>query len=108
SLAPSAALSPKKPDEWKTMIITLVGQEIFVDIDEQSITRFDSLNPKLPPRKEWHEPKREPKRPEAGYLGVQNPDPGDVVWFKEVSVRPLPSAIRPYKATFWTKILTGF
>ena len=40
--------------------------------------------------KEWFEPKREPKRPVAGYIGLQNHDPGDVVWFKEVSVRPLP------------------
>jgi len=39
-----------------------------------------------------NEPKREPKRPEAGYIGLQNHDPGDIVWFKEVSVRPLPSA----------------
>ena len=31
-------------------------------------------------------------RPVAGYLGLQNHDPGDVVWFKEVSVRSLPSA----------------
>jgi hypothetical protein len=108
SLAPSSALSPKKQDEWKTMIITLVGHEIFVDLDEQNVTRFDSLNPKLPPRQQWHEPKREPKRLEAGYIGLQNHDPGDVVWFKEVSVRPLPSAVRPYKATFWTKLLTGF
>jgi len=29
--------------------------------------------------------KREPKRPTKGYLGFQNHDPGDVVYFKEVS-----------------------
>jgi hypothetical protein len=28
-------------------------------------------------------------RPETGYIGLQNHDPGDEVWFKEVSVRPL-------------------
>ena len=32
----------------------------------------------------------EAKRPLAGYIGLQNHDPGDVVFFKEVSVRPLP------------------
>jgi hypothetical protein len=90
SLAPSSIVA-KKPREWTTMIITLSGERIFVDLDGQRTTSFDPRSPDLPPRKEWHEPKREPKRPEAGYIGLQNHDPGDVVWFKEVSVRPLPS-----------------
>ena len=92
SLAPSSAISKKAPGEWKTMNITLAGDQIFVDLDGQRITRFDPRSPDVPPRKQWYEPKREPKRPEAGYIGLQNHDPGDVVWFKEVSVRPLPSA----------------
>jgi hypothetical protein len=92
SLAPATAASQKAPDEWKTMVITLAGNKVFVDLDGQRITNFDPASPNLPARKQWHEPKREPKRPEAGYLGLQNHDPGDVVWFKEVSVRPLPPA----------------
>jgi len=88
SLAPSSA-NATKGGEWQTMIITLGGNKILVDLDGQRITRFDPASPDLPPRKQWHEPKREPKRPEAGYIGLQNHDPGDVVWFKEVSVRPL-------------------
>ena len=55
------------------------------------MTTFDPAGPGVPARKQWHEPKRDPKRPEAGYIGLQNHDPGDVVWFREVSVRPLPS-----------------
>jgi 3-keto-disaccharide hydrolase len=90
SLAPTSAVS-KKAGEWQTLIITLAGNRIFVDLDGQRITSFDPASPDLPPQKQWHEPKREPKRPEAGYFGMQNHDPGDVVWFKEVSVRPLPS-----------------
>ena len=43
----------------------------------------------VPADRKWFEPKREPKRPTAGYLGLQNHDPGDVVFFREVSVRPL-------------------
>jgi hypothetical protein len=82
----------KKAGEWRTMIVTLAGEKIFVDLDGQRVTTFDPASPDLPARKQWHEPKREPKRPEAGYIGLQNHDPGDVVWFKEVSVRPLPSA----------------
>ena len=90
SLAPSSS-APKKAGEWRTMIMTLAGERIAVDLDGQRVATFDSGSPDLPPRKQWHEPKREPKRPEAGYLGLQNHDPGDIVWFKEVSVRSLPA-----------------
>jgi hypothetical protein len=72
------------------MIITLEGDRIFVDLAGQRITTFDPASPNVPPRKQWHEPKREANRPQAGYIGLQNHDPGDVVWFKELSVRPLP------------------
>jgi len=78
-----------KAGEWRTMIITLDGMKITVDVDSKRASSFDSASADLPPRKQWHEPKREPKRPEVGYLGLQNHDPGDVVWFKEISVRPL-------------------
>ena len=91
SLAPSSAITKKAPSEWKTLIITLSGDQVFVDLDGERITMFDSHSPDLPPQKQWYEPKREPKRPEAGYIGLQNHDPGDVVWFKEVSVRRLPA-----------------
>ncbi|HEY6167130.1 MAG TPA: DUF1080 domain-containing protein [Verrucomicrobiae bacterium] len=91
SLAASSN-APKRTGEWRTMIITLVGEQILVDLDGQRVTNFDPGSPDVPPRKQWSEPKREPKRPETGYLGLQNHDPGDIVWFKEVSVRPLPSA----------------
>ena len=89
SLARSSGVA-KKAGEWRTMIITLAGERISVDLDGQHVSNFDSASSDLAPRKQWHEPKREPERPEAGYLGLQNHDPGDVVWFKEVSVRPLP------------------
>ena len=63
-----------------------------VNVDGEQVATFDPTVPNLPPRKQWHEPKREPKRPQAGYIGLQNHDPGDIVWFKEVSVRALPKA----------------
>jgi hypothetical protein len=93
SLVPSSGVSQKAQDEWKTMIVTLAGERIFVDLDGQRVTSFDPRSPGLPTRKQWHEPKREPQRPEAGYIGLQNHDPGDVVWFKEVSVRSLPTRV---------------
>ena len=74
------------------MTITLDRTLVLVDLDGQRVTSLDTASPNLPPRKQWHEPKREPKRPEVGYIGLQNHDPGDVVWFKEVSVRPLSPA----------------
>lgn len=92
SLAPTKPV-PSKPGEWRTMIVTLDGEKIFVDLDGQRVTSFDPTSPNLPPRKQWHEPKREPKRPLAGYIGIQNHDPGDIVWFKEISVRPLPHSL---------------
>jgi len=89
SLANSSGTATKA-GAWRTMIITLAGTQITVDLDGKRVSSFDSANPNVPERKQWHEPKREPKRPETGYLGLQNHDPGDVVWFKEISVRPLP------------------
>jgi hypothetical protein len=94
SLAPAAAAAHKPPAEWRTMIITLQGNSILVDLDGQRLTTFDPSSPDIPPRKNWFEPKREPKRPQLGFIGLQNHDPGDVVYFKEVSVRPLPDAVR--------------
>ncbi len=90
SLAPST-FAPKDTGVWRTMIITLTGKKVSVEIDGVPVSSFDPATAKLPERKQWYEPKREPERPEAGYFGLQNHDPGDVVWFKEVSVRPLPA-----------------
>ena len=85
-----AKAAPDKPrDQWREMLITLKGNTVLVDIDGQRVSEFDSEAKDLPPRKQWHEPRREHPRPRKGYIGLQNHDPGDVVWFKEVSVRPL-------------------
>lgn len=92
SLAASAAILKQPPSEWKTMIITLADNRIFVDFEGQRITGFDPAGPLVPRERKWFEPKREPERPKTGYIGLQNHDPGDVVWFKEISVRPLPDS----------------
>ena len=91
SLARSAA-PEKNPTEWKTMVITLKGDLVLVDMDGKRITTFDPTSKDIPRERKWFEPKREPKRPESGYIGLQNHDPGDIVYFKEVSVRPLGKA----------------
>jgi hypothetical protein len=94
SLAPATGTTAKQPGEWKTMIITLAGEMIYVDLDGRRVTTFNPASPDLPPQKQWYEPRRLPRRPAKGYIGLQNHDPGDVVWFKEVSVRPLPAEFR--------------
>jgi hypothetical protein len=92
SLAPAAAPRDKPATEWKTMIITLQGDKVLVDVDGKRLATFDPDSPDVPERDHWSEPRREPKRPLSGYIGLQNHDPGDVVYFKEVSVRALPSS----------------
>lgn len=89
SLARSGAQPAKTFDAWRTMIITLDGEKIHVDLDGRAVTKFDPTAKDLPARKVWHEPRREPRRPTTGYVGLQNHDPGDVVWFKEIAVRSL-------------------
>ncbi len=87
SLAPAAEAPKTKTGEWRTMIIALDGNVVKVELDGQPVTTFDPASKDLPARKQWYEPKRESKRPTSGYIGLQTHDPGDVVWFKEVSVR---------------------
>jgi hypothetical protein len=88
-LARANALPKLRADGWRTMVITLDGPKVFVDVDGQRVTEFDSSKITPPPQRNWTEPKLDKKRPEQGYVGLQNHDPGDVVWFKDVSVRPL-------------------
>lgn len=88
SLAPSSAPPQKKAGEWRTMVVTLSGNTILVDLDGRRVTTFDPESKTVPATRKWFEPKREPQRPETGYIGLQNHDPGDIVWFKEISVRP--------------------
>jgi hypothetical protein len=89
SLAKSTAVRSKPSTEWHTMVITLKGNIVLVDIDGKRVTTFDPNSKDVPQNRKWFEPKREPRRPELGYLGLQNHDPGDVVYYKEISVRPL-------------------
>ena len=56
------------------------------------LPEFDSssLDPQAADRSGEGDPARGP-RPESGYIGLQNHDKNSVVYFKEVSVRPLSS-----------------
>jgi hypothetical protein len=87
-----AAKAQRPPTDWRTMVISHWGNRVLVDIDGRRVTAFDPDSRDIPRDRKWFEPRREPKRPESGYLGLQNHDPGDVVYYKEVSVRPLAGA----------------
>lgn len=82
-----ATANPMKPGDWNTLEITLDGEMILVDVNGVRVNTFNPSNP-VPERQAYYEPERGP-RPTSGYIGLQNHDPGDVVLFRHVSVRPL-------------------
>jgi len=88
-VAKATALPASQADGWRTMLITLKGNQVQVDVDGRRVSTFDSESKDLPTMRKWTEPKLDVKRPQNGYIGLQVHDPGDVVGFKEVSVRAL-------------------
>jgi hypothetical protein len=92
SLSRMTSRPAKPPGAWNTMEITLKDKHILVSINGVPVNDFDSETAAVPKRTQDFEPEREPKRPESGYIGLQNHDDygsGTHVFFKEVSVRPL-------------------
>lgn len=83
----SAGTGAAKAGEWNTMEIALRGDIIDVTLNGKHITHFDPAQP-APKREHDWEPERGP-RPTHGYIGLQNHSDEDVVYFKEVSVKPL-------------------
>jgi hypothetical protein len=81
------ARSGKPGPEWNTMEITLDGPHTIVHLNGVKVTDYTEGQP-VPPRKFSFEPQRGP-RPLEGYIGLQNHGKDDVVFFKEVAVRPL-------------------
>lgn len=78
----------RKPGpEWNTLLITLDGPRTIVYLNDQLVTDYRVGEP-VPPRKFDFEP-YPGVRPNAGYFGLQNHGDDDVVYFKEVSNRPL-------------------
>ena len=80
---------PGKPGpEWNTMVITIDGPHTIVEVNGVKVTDYREGDP-VPPRKFDFEPLLGP-RPDEGYFGLQNHSKNDVVFFKEVSIQPLP------------------
>lgn len=79
---------PGKPGpQWNTMEITLNGLRTIVSVNGVNVTDYREGDP-VPPRKFSFEPYHG-RRPDSGYIGLQNHGNRDVVYFKEVAVKPL-------------------
>ena len=82
-----ALARPGKARQWNTLEITLDGPHTTVRLNGVLVTDYTEGQP-VPPKKFWFEPERGP-RPDQGYIGLQDESAGNVVYFKEVAVKPL-------------------
>lgn len=82
-----AKASPSKPGEWNMMEITLNGERTQVHVNGELVTDFKEGD-EVPEKKIWYEPDRG-RRPVKGYIGLQNHGDEDIVFYKEVSYRPM-------------------
>jgi hypothetical protein len=87
SLTRPLAKTGKPGPEWNTMEITLDGSRTIVFLNGTKVTDYKEGDP-VPERKFDFEPYRG-TRPDFGYIGVQNHSDKDVVFFKEIAVKPL-------------------
>jgi hypothetical protein len=87
SLTKPLAKTGKPGPQWNTMEITLDGPRTIVYLNGVKVTDFKEGDP-VPAKKFDFEPERGP-RPLSGYMGLQNHSDQDVVFFKEVAVKPL-------------------
>jgi Domain of Unknown Function (DUF1080) len=79
---------PGKPGpEWNTMDITLQGPRTMVAVNGVKVTDYTE-GQQVPPRKLWFEGERG-RRPDLGWMGLQNHSDNDIVFFKEVAVESL-------------------
>lgn len=79
---------PGKPGpDWNTMEITLDCPRTIIYLNGEKVTDYTEGQP-VPERKFSFEP-YPGIRPNEGYIGLQNHGDEDIVYFKEVAVRPL-------------------
>jgi len=87
SMVKALARPQKPPGEWNTMDITIDGPHTVVVLNGVMVTDYTEGQP-VPPKKKWYEPNRG-RRPNEGYIGLQNHSDNDIVYFKEVSIKKL-------------------
>ena len=85
-----ALARPLKPTgEWNTLEITIDGPRTVVYLNAVKVTDFREGQAVPPKHPGSVDPDRGP-RPDTGFIGLQN-HPGSEVYFKEISLEPLPS-----------------
>lgn len=82
-----AKATPGKAGDWNEMLITLKADSTIVHVNGVLVTAYKEGDA-VPEKKETYEPDRG-KRPQKGYIGLQNHGGDDVILFKEVSYRNL-------------------
>jgi len=87
SMSKALARPGKGSGQWNTMDITLDGPRTVVVLNGVKVTDYTEGQP-VPPKQFDFEPQRG-LRPNEGYIGLQNHSDNDVVFFKEVAVKPL-------------------
>ena len=87
SLTKPSAKPGKPGPEWNTMEITLDGPRTIVMLNGVKVTDYTEGQP-VPDKKFKFEPERG-RRPNEGYIGLQNHSDNDIVFFKEVAWKPL-------------------
>ena len=92
SLTKPLAKTGKPGPQWNTMEITLDGPRTIVYLNGVKVTDFKEGDP-VPAKKFDFEPERGPRQL-SGYMGIQNHSDKDVVFFKEVAVKPLKKAMK--------------
>jgi hypothetical protein len=88
SLTKALARPGKPGPEWNTMEITIHGPHTMVTLNGVKVTDYHEGDP-TPKIKFDFEPLRG-RRPDQGWLGLQNHGKDDVVFFKEVAIKKLP------------------
>ena len=76
---------PLKTDDWNTMEITMEGQHTIVTVNGVKVTDY---TPGVTPVREKMAEYYKTPRPDKGWFGIQNHNL-DVVWFKEIAIKPL-------------------
>lgn len=84
SISPAIAQPQKAPGEWNTMEIELDGPTTRVRLNGVLVSSFTEGD-EVPPRQHEYEPIRG-RRPDVGYIGIQNHHEPQTVHFKEIAV----------------------
>lgn len=84
SISPALAAPQYPAGEWNTLEIELAGPRTIVNLNGVLVNDYTEGSP-VPPRQHHYEPIRG-RRPDAGYIGIQNHHEPQTVHFREISV----------------------